>query len=180
MRTARRRVLHIDPAWPWADVIITAHRPALRPARPLTTAPAPTNRGPGGPADNPEPGLRSPAQATHEQDHDPAKITMTYERSRLERRTADFGNPDIYRGPTASPIWCVAQSIAATWASRPEVATEWARTLQSNQLNPWADQAALWLTARTENDDVFAERVEPLSRDGIPALRIEPGSCGGG
>jgi RNA polymerase sigma factor (sigma-70 family) len=90
----------------------------------------------------------------------------------LERRTADFGNTDIYRGPTASPIWCVAQSIAATWASRPEVATEWARTLQSNQLNPWADQAALWLTARTENDDVFAERVEPLSRDGIPDIPI--------
>ena len=25
VRTARRRVLHIDPAWPWADTIITAH-----------------------------------------------------------------------------------------------------------------------------------------------------------
>jgi hypothetical protein len=25
VRTARRRVLHIDPAWPWADVITTAH-----------------------------------------------------------------------------------------------------------------------------------------------------------
>jgi hypothetical protein len=26
VRTARRRVLHIDPAWPWADVITTAHQ----------------------------------------------------------------------------------------------------------------------------------------------------------
>ena len=25
VRTARRRTLHIDPAWPWADVITTAH-----------------------------------------------------------------------------------------------------------------------------------------------------------
>ena len=25
VRTARRRVLHIDPAWPWADTITTAH-----------------------------------------------------------------------------------------------------------------------------------------------------------
>jgi hypothetical protein len=25
VRSARRRVLHIDPAWPWADTIITAH-----------------------------------------------------------------------------------------------------------------------------------------------------------
>jgi Transposase DDE domain group 1 len=25
VRTARRRVLHIDPAWPWADAITTAH-----------------------------------------------------------------------------------------------------------------------------------------------------------
>ena len=25
MRTARRRLLKIDPAWPWADVITTAH-----------------------------------------------------------------------------------------------------------------------------------------------------------
>ena len=25
VRTARRRILHIDPAWPWADVITTAH-----------------------------------------------------------------------------------------------------------------------------------------------------------
>ena len=23
--SARRRVLHIDPAWPWAEAIITAH-----------------------------------------------------------------------------------------------------------------------------------------------------------
>jgi hypothetical protein len=26
VRTARRRVLHIDPAWPWADLITTAHQ----------------------------------------------------------------------------------------------------------------------------------------------------------
>jgi hypothetical protein len=26
VHTARRRVLHIDPAWPWADVITTAHQ----------------------------------------------------------------------------------------------------------------------------------------------------------
>jgi len=26
IRTARRRVLHIDPAWPWADLITTAHQ----------------------------------------------------------------------------------------------------------------------------------------------------------
>ena len=25
VHSARRRVLHIDPAWPWADTIITAH-----------------------------------------------------------------------------------------------------------------------------------------------------------
>ena len=25
VRTARRRLLHIDPAWPWADAITTAH-----------------------------------------------------------------------------------------------------------------------------------------------------------
>jgi hypothetical protein len=25
VRTARRRILHIDPAWPWADAITTAH-----------------------------------------------------------------------------------------------------------------------------------------------------------
>jgi hypothetical protein len=25
VRTARRRILHIDPHWPWADVIIDAH-----------------------------------------------------------------------------------------------------------------------------------------------------------
>ena len=25
VRTARRRILKIDPAWPWADVITTAH-----------------------------------------------------------------------------------------------------------------------------------------------------------
>jgi hypothetical protein len=25
VRTARRRVLHIDPDWPWAEVITTAH-----------------------------------------------------------------------------------------------------------------------------------------------------------
>ncbi|MDQ3155013.1 MAG: transposase [Actinomycetota bacterium] len=25
VRTARRRLLHIDPAWPWADMITTAH-----------------------------------------------------------------------------------------------------------------------------------------------------------
>jgi hypothetical protein len=34
VRTARRRILHIDPDWPWADTIITAH------AR-LCTLPAP-------------------------------------------------------------------------------------------------------------------------------------------
>ena len=34
IRTARRRTLKIDPAWPWADVITTAH------AR-LTALPAP-------------------------------------------------------------------------------------------------------------------------------------------
>ena len=26
VHTARRRVLHIDPAWPWTDVITTAHQ----------------------------------------------------------------------------------------------------------------------------------------------------------
>jgi hypothetical protein len=26
VHTARRRILHIDPAWPWADAITTAHR----------------------------------------------------------------------------------------------------------------------------------------------------------
>ena len=25
VRTARRRTLHIDPAWPWAEAITTAH-----------------------------------------------------------------------------------------------------------------------------------------------------------
>ena len=34
VRTARRRVLHIDPAWPWATTIITAHNR-------LATLPAP-------------------------------------------------------------------------------------------------------------------------------------------
>jgi hypothetical protein len=29
VRTARRRVLHIDPAWPWADTITTARLAAL-------------------------------------------------------------------------------------------------------------------------------------------------------
>jgi hypothetical protein len=34
VRTARRRLLKIDPAWPWTDVITTAHAH-------LTALPAP-------------------------------------------------------------------------------------------------------------------------------------------
>jgi hypothetical protein len=38
VRTVRRRVLHIDPAWPWADAITTVHArlctlPVARPTR---------------------------------------------------------------------------------------------------------------------------------------------------
>lgn len=90
----------------------------------------------------------------------------------LEHRTSDFGSPDLHREFSAAPIWCVAQSIAASWAGRSDDAREWARTVRANRFGHWAAPAARWLEARTEADAVFAETVEPLSRDGIPDMPI--------
>jgi DNA-binding CsgD family transcriptional regulator len=88
----------------------------------------------------------------------------------LDRRTADFGDP-TNGGPPGPMISFVAQSIAATWASRPDTARDWAYKLRTTPLAPWTDRAAQWLEARTE-DDTFAERVEPLADAGLPEIPI--------
>ena len=75
-------------------------------------------------------------------------------------------------GPPGPMISFVAQSIAATWASRPDAARDWAYKLRTTPLAPWTDRAAQWLEARTEVDDTFAERVEPLARAGLPEIPI--------
>ena len=46
VRTARRRILHIDPDWPWAETITTAHARLCRAPRTLTTPPRPDDQDP--------------------------------------------------------------------------------------------------------------------------------------
>ena len=68
----------------------------------------------------------------------------------LDRRIADFGDPTTKEGPPGPMISFVAQSIAATWAARPDAARDWAHKLRTTPLAPWTDRAAQWLEARTE------------------------------
>ena len=55
----------------------------------------------------------------------------------LDRRSADFGDPTTKGGPPGPMISFVAQSIAATWASRPDAARDWARQLRNAPFAPW-------------------------------------------
>ena len=91
----------------------------------------------------------------------------------LDRRTADFGSPDLSRrfiGRT--------HLVRGTFHRRglgpagPPRARMGARTVRANRFGPLGHPAARWLEARTEADTVFAETVEPLSRDGIPDMPI--------
>jgi DNA-binding CsgD family transcriptional regulator len=90
----------------------------------------------------------------------------------LDRRIADFGDPATNGGPPGPLISLVARSIAATWNYRPDAARDWAHKLRTTPLAPWTDRAAQWLEARTEPDDGFVKRVEPLARTGLSEIPI--------
>ena len=109
VRTARRRVLHIDPAWPWAERDHPRPHPALRAPRALTHHPTRRSR-PGAPADHAEPGIlpgQRPNQAEKINKHYGRSQYSRYERLRLtvvvSKRPPKCGHT---AHDCATIIWC--------------------------------------------------------------------------
>ena len=177
----------LDGQWARASISLDLARTGqLRYPAPLTSSLLPLEAVIGGDAERTRDALQE-ARRIRVQSPQPAAVTAgdivevcalallgtSAEREQwLGRRIADFGEPRIQPEQTPSMLGCVIQSIAASWAGRPDAALYWAELLRRTPIASWTNPVAQWLAARTQTDDIFSERVEPISLAGVAEMPI--------